>query len=98
MTYQATVVRVLIASPGDTVNERRVLREAIEDWNSLHGELGVYLQPMMWEREATPENRRPGPKPFDGTNETSLRFSAMFRGRAPKKHKFKLAGDGGGGY
>jgi hypothetical protein len=55
MTYQATVVRVLIASPGDTVNERRVVREVIEDWNSLNGELGVLLQPMMWERDATPE-------------------------------------------
>jgi hypothetical protein len=55
VTYQATVVRVLIASPGDTVNERRVLREAIEDWNSLNGELGVFLQPLMWERDATPE-------------------------------------------
>lgn len=55
MTYQATVVRVLIASPGDTVNERRVLREAIEDWNSVNGDQGFFLQPLMWERDATPE-------------------------------------------
>jgi hypothetical protein len=55
VTYQATIVRVLIASPGDTVNERRVLREAIEDWNSLNGDQGVFLQPVMWERDATPE-------------------------------------------
>ena len=55
MTYPATVVGVLIASPGDTANERRVLKEVIEDWNSLNGELGILLQPMMWERDATPE-------------------------------------------
>lgn len=55
MTYQANVVRVLIASPGDTANERRILREVIEDWNSVNGELGVFLQPLMWERDATPE-------------------------------------------
>lgn len=60
MTYEATIVRVLIASPGDTVNERRVLREAIEDWNGLNGELGVFLQPLMWERDATPELRDSG--------------------------------------
>ena len=55
MTYQATVVRVLIASPGDTVNERQVLREVIGDWNGLNGELGVHLQPLMWELDGTPE-------------------------------------------
>jgi hypothetical protein len=55
VTYQATVVRVLIASPGDTVNERRILREAIDDWNSLNGDQGFFLQPLMWERDATPE-------------------------------------------
>jgi nucleoside 2-deoxyribosyltransferase len=55
VTYQATVVRILIASPGDTVNERRVLRETLEDWNSLNGDQGVFLQPLMWERDATPE-------------------------------------------
>lgn len=55
VTYQATVVRVLIASPGDTVNERRVLREVIEDWNSLNGDQGVFLQTLRWEGDATPE-------------------------------------------
>jgi hypothetical protein len=55
VTYQATVVRVLIASPGDTVIDRRVLRESLEDWNSLNGDQGVFLQPLMWERDATPE-------------------------------------------
>jgi hypothetical protein len=55
VTFQAEVVRVLIASPGDTTNERRVLREALEDWNSLHGEQGVIVLSRMWERDATPD-------------------------------------------
>ena len=55
MPYDATVLRVLIASPGDTVNSRRRLREALEDWNSLNGAEGIMLQPLLWERDATPE-------------------------------------------
>ena len=46
---------MLIASPGDTVNERQVIRGAIHDWNGVHGEQGVMLLPLMWERDATPE-------------------------------------------
>jgi hypothetical protein len=41
-------------------------------------------------REATPENRRPGPKPLT----EPMHFPSFFG----KKYKFKLAGDGGGGY
>ncbi len=56
MPINATVVRVLIASPGDTKPYRGVLREAIEDWNSDHVEqTHVVLLPVMWERDATPE-------------------------------------------
>jgi hypothetical protein len=51
-------VRVLIASPGDTVTERKLVREALEDWNSLHAENhGVMVLPLMWERDATPDMR-----------------------------------------
>jgi hypothetical protein len=56
MPFGATVVRVLIASPGDTTAARRVLREALDDWNSLHAENdGVMVLPVMWERDATPD-------------------------------------------
>lgn len=56
MPFNAVVVRILIASPSDTATARRTLREAIEDWNSLHAENdGVMLLPVMWERDATPE-------------------------------------------
>lgn len=56
MTFNAVVVRVLIASPSDTATARRTLREVLEDWNSLHAETdGVMLLPVIWERDATPE-------------------------------------------
>jgi hypothetical protein len=56
MTFAATVVRVLIASPGDTGQARLLLRDVIQDLNSLNAEdAQVMLLPVMWERDATPE-------------------------------------------
>jgi hypothetical protein len=56
MTFRAEVVRVLIASPGDTGQARLLLRDVLQEWNSLHAEdSGVMLLPVMWERDATPE-------------------------------------------
>lgn len=56
MTFQASVVRVFIASPSDTAKARRLLREAMDEWNSLHAEdTAVILLPVLWERDATPQ-------------------------------------------
>lgn len=56
MTFPATVVRVLVASPGDTGHARLLLRDVLQEWNSLHAEdSSVMLLPVMWERDATPE-------------------------------------------
>lgn len=56
MSFGATVLRVLIASPGDTAAARQVVREVIDDWNSLNAEeSGVILLPVAWERDATPQ-------------------------------------------
>ncbi len=56
MPFNAIVVRVLIASPSDTAAERQVLKDTLEEWNSLHAENhGVMVLPVMWERDATPE-------------------------------------------
>ena len=56
MPFNATVVRILIASPSDTAAARAALREALEDWNSLHAENdGAMVLPVMWERDAVPE-------------------------------------------
>jgi nucleoside 2-deoxyribosyltransferase len=55
MPFNAQVVRVLIASPGDTASPRQVLKDTIEEWNSLHAEAAhVIALPVMWERDATP--------------------------------------------
>lgn len=54
--FQATVYRVLVASPSDTGGVRDVLRRAIEDWSSVNAEAtGVALMPLLWERDSTPE-------------------------------------------
>jgi nucleoside 2-deoxyribosyltransferase len=54
--FDAKVVRVLIASPSDTSSYRLVLREVLEEWNSLHSETArVVLLPVLWERDATPQ-------------------------------------------
>jgi hypothetical protein len=35
MPFEALVIRVLIASPNDTSTDRRVVREALEDWKTM---------------------------------------------------------------
>jgi hypothetical protein len=50
------VIQVLIASPGDVIQERIVAAEAIHEWNSVNGrDRGVVLVPLRWETDATPE-------------------------------------------
>lgn len=56
MSFPATGLYVLIASPSDTREIRAVARRAIEEWNELNAEpYGVVLVPLMWETTATPE-------------------------------------------
>jgi hypothetical protein len=56
MAYQATVYRVLIASPSDVINERRTIPNVINSWNATHSEdFSVVLLPVMWETHSTPE-------------------------------------------
>ncbi|HIW92486.1 MAG TPA: DUF4062 domain-containing protein [Candidatus Corynebacterium avicola] len=55
MTLQLTGVLVLIASPGDTQEERAIVRETINDWNINSGRrMGVALLPWLYERSAVP--------------------------------------------
>ncbi len=55
MVYCSNVVKVMIASPGDVVEERNVVREVIAEWNTVHSEKdGVVLIPVGWETAATP--------------------------------------------
>lgn len=56
MSYQATVYNVMIACPGDVEQERRIAREVIYDWNSLHSaNTRIILQPIGWETHSSPE-------------------------------------------
>lgn len=56
MSYQATIIEILLAGPGDVVTERREIAGAIETWtrrNAHH--LGIVMQPVMWETDTNPE-------------------------------------------
>jgi hypothetical protein len=56
MAYSATVLEVLIASPGDVIDERQAARETIRDWNRKFSKrTHIVLQPRMWELDARPQ-------------------------------------------
>ncbi len=56
MTFVATVVRVLIASPSDLRDERDRVERTIHRWNALHAaHVGVVLMPVRWETNASAE-------------------------------------------
>jgi len=53
--YQATVYRILVASPADVTKERQAIPEVIGIWNEAHSEdHGVVLVPVRWETHSTP--------------------------------------------
>lgn len=56
MSYKATILKILIASPSDLVNERKVIPEVIFSWNAVNSDdLKVVILPVMWETHSTPE-------------------------------------------
>lgn len=56
MTYQATVYRVLIASPNDVIPERKAISDTLHSWNALNSQtMGIVLLPIMWETHSAPE-------------------------------------------
>ena len=61
MPYEATVYRVMIASPSDVKEERKIFREVIHEWNLLHSaDKRIVLLPVAWETDASPEmGKRP---------------------------------------
>jgi hypothetical protein len=55
MSRLSIVYEILIASPGDVVNERTVVAEVIEDWNSAHSRVRkISLQAVRWELDGVP--------------------------------------------
>lgn len=66
MTFSATVLRVLIASPGDLSEERETATAAINAWNTQHALAeGVVLLPVKWETHARPQT---GIRPQEAIN------------------------------
>jgi hypothetical protein len=55
MPYQANVLKVMIASPGDVAEERKIVTTEIYRWNDAHAEARkLILQPVKWETHSTP--------------------------------------------
>ncbi|MBM7244038.1 DUF4062 domain-containing protein [Rhodococcus fascians] len=55
MTYQAHVLKVLIASPSDTADARSAVDAALHGWNGSRSEREqIILFPWLWERHAVP--------------------------------------------
>lgn len=55
MPKTVTEYSVFIASPADVLNERRIVKQVIDDWNASVGQtLDIRLSPVAWETNATP--------------------------------------------
>lgn len=56
MSFNATVYRVLVASPSDLVEERGIISDAIYRWNgSEAADARAVLLPVLWESHMVPE-------------------------------------------
>ncbi|PSL32599.1 DUF4062 domain-containing protein [Dyadobacter jiangsuensis] len=56
MPYTAQVFNVMLASPSDVAEERKVAREVILEWNNVHSQSRkIVLMPIGWEYNAVPE-------------------------------------------
>ncbi|MDM8084046.1 hypothetical protein QUV83_04620 [Cellulomonas cellasea] len=56
MTFPAIAVRVMVASPGDAIEERAAIADVLDRWNGDRAmQSGVVLLAWMWERHAVPE-------------------------------------------
>jgi hypothetical protein len=56
MTYQALVVNVVTASPGDVSQEKRIVEGVIHEWNANNSRLRrLVLMPIGWQTHSTPE-------------------------------------------
>jgi len=55
MSFNATVVSVMIASPSDVATERQIIRDVVNGWNAVHAEdRELVLLPCAWETHASP--------------------------------------------
>lgn len=57
MPYQAAVIDVMIASPGDVEAERQIVRDVIHEWNSINSRhQRIVLMPIAWETHSSPDS------------------------------------------
>lgn len=55
MSFEATVYKILIASPADVPDERNAIAEVISNWNNINSEQQkVVLMPVGWETHSAP--------------------------------------------
>ncbi|EPT7053753.1 hypothetical protein P2G72_06330 [Cronobacter sakazakii] len=55
MSFSATVLNVLIASPSDVPEEREAITESLYEWNALNSQTsGFVLLPVRWESHSAP--------------------------------------------
>jgi len=56
MAYNATVYNIMIASPGDVLQERSIARDIINSWNNINSESKkIILLPIGWETHSAPQ-------------------------------------------
>lgn len=56
MAYKATVLSVMIASPGDVTEERNLIRDIIHEWNDINSKATeCVLLPVGWETHSVPD-------------------------------------------
>jgi hypothetical protein len=56
MAYISKSIEVMIASPSDVADERKVVRDVIAEWNAIYSRSrGISLMPVGWETHYSPE-------------------------------------------
>lgn len=70
MSYSAKVLKVFIASPGDVLKERQIVRNVLARWNTINAEREkIVLLPVGWETDAAPDSRK---SPQENINDNLL--------------------------
>lgn len=78
MPYNATVYKVVIASPSDVEKERAIARKVIYKWDALHSEeKRIILLPVGWETHSYPET---GDRPQSILNKQIIKNSDLLIG------------------
>jgi len=49
------IIKVLIASPSDVEQERKIAESVVHDWHKRNKREGIMLVPVLWELDAAPE-------------------------------------------